>query len=403
MKIRYGQHGDDSSFQSPDDLFAPPAMLNFLLAYGEDGLDALSQDPEDINEQLADLVTQMLDAGLLERDADGRLRPTPRLVQGLEHRALLEIFKGLRPGVRDGHATHMPRTLGPGGERADGTRPYQFGDPLSEIALHDTLRNALARQARAPASASNPRTRHIDLREDDFELNNLEATAECATAVLIDLSGSMMRYGRHIAAKKVALGLRALVRRAFPLDTIDYIGFASIAEPLQESDLPLILPKPITTREYRIRVRVPLDQVQSGDVTTHPHFTNLHHALQLARTTLARRGAPNKQIFIITDGQPTAHLSAPKEGLGQTLNLIYPPDPASTDATLAEALRCQQLGIRLATFALVEEYEGMDWVGFVERLTRLTRGTAYYCVAGDLSATIMESYLAGRRKKTALG
>lgn len=396
MKISYGQAGEDFPFRSPDELFPPAGVLNFLLAYGEAGLEALSASPEDLDEQVREMVEQMLAAGLLERDEGGNLRPTPRLVQGLEHRALLEIFRELKPGVRDGHATSHPRTVGPGGERADGTRAYQFGDPISEIAVHETLRRALGRGGRRGGAG-------VRLREDDFELNTLEATSECATAVLIDLSGSMMRYGRHIAAKKIALGLRALVRRSFPLDTIDYIGFASVAETLPEERLPLIMPKPITTREWRIRVRAPLEQVLDGRVKTHPHFTNLHHGLQMARSVLARRGAANKQIFIITDGQPTAHLSQSKEGVGQTLNLIYPPDESSTQATLAEALRCQQLGIRLATFALVEEYEGMDWVGFVEQMTRLTRGVAYYCVAGDLSATIMESYLAGRKRKSMLG
>lgn len=397
MKIIYGQPGEggEGGFLSPDDLFAPPGLMNFLLQYGQEGLDAL---PEQGDEQVQQLIEEMIEAGLLERDEGGNLKITPRMVQGMQHRALLEIFRDLNPGVRDGHVSPA---AGRTGERTDGTRPYEFGDPLSEIAVTETVRNALRRSASTRGGGDGGVG--LSLREDDFELHNVESVSDCATVVLLDLSGSMMRYGRHISAKRVAMGLRALIRSKFPLDTVDFIGFSSIAEPIAEGELPLVMPKPITTHEWKIRVRTPLEQVVSGAVKTHPHFTNLQHGLQMARATLARRGGVNKQVFIITDGQPTAHLTQSKEGLGQTLNLIYPPDPASTNATLGEALRCQQLGIRLSTFALLEEYQGMDWVGFVEQLTRLTRGVAYYCTTGDLAATIMESYLSGKKTKRALG
>jgi hypothetical protein len=36
------------------------------------------------------------------------------------------------------------------------------------------------------------------------------------------------------------------------------------------------------------------------------------------------------------------------------------------------------------------------------RLTRLTRGVAFYCHGGDLTSCIMESYLAGKRRKAYL-
>lgn len=394
MHITYSDFAGDGEgmFQSADDLFPPAGMLGFLLQYGQEGLDALP----DGDEQVQQLIQEMIDAGLVERDEGGGLKLTPRMVRGLEHRALLEIFRDLKPGVRDGHASPMP---GRGGERTDGTRAYQFGDPMGELAASQTIGNAIRRGGVEQNDSASGSGLRVSIREEDFEVFNVEATSESATVVLMDLSGSMTRYGRHIAAKRVALGLAGLVRAKFPLDTIDFVGFASVAETIQPQDLPLVMPKPVTTRAWEVRVRVPLDQADQ----THPHFTNLHHGLQVARSILARRGAPNKQIFIITDGEPTAHLTRAREGLGQTLNLIYPPDPASTRATLEEALRCQQSGIRLSTFALIEEYHAMDWVGFVEQLTRLTRGTAYYCAAGDLSATIMESYLTGKKRRTALG
>lgn len=425
MHFSYSEFdGELGSFLSPDDLFPSAGLVEFILQHGQEGLDALDQHPD---EQIQQLLNELVQAGLLERDeGSGELKLTPRMHRGMQHRAFLEIFRNLKPGVRDGHETPEP---GGRGDRTDGTRPYQFGDPVSELALGPSLRNAIQRsigesEAARPggggpapagafaspdgiAAANAGGLFPIRFQDRDFELFNVESQSDTALCILIDLSGSMARYGRHIAAKRVALGMRSLVREKFPLDTVDFIGFASTAEPIDERDLPLVMPKPITTRDWE--VRVPLDQADMA----HPHFTNLHHGLRMARETLRRRGAENKQLFIITDGQPTAHLTAAGQGPisgpvgadpGQAiLNLIYPPDPASEEATLNEAFRCHQEGIRVSSFALIEEYYGMDWVGFVDRLTRLVRGVAFYCTAGDLEATIMESYLAGKREKKPLG
>ena len=406
MRHTYSEYdGAGGRFLGPDDLFPPPALIEFILQHGEDGLEHLADHPD---EQIGALLDELEQAGLIERDEDGSLRLTPRMLRGMQHRSFLEIFRGLKASIREGHETP---DVGARGERSEGTRPYQFGDPVSELDVGTSLRNAIGRIARERAASAGGDAGPLlplALAESDLELFHTESTTNTALCVLMDLSGSMMRYGRHIAAKRVAMGMRALVRERFPQDTIDFIGFASVAEPLEESDLPLVMPKPVTTREWEVRVRVPLDQAGM----THPHFTNLHHALRLARRALARRGAENKQLFIITDGQPTAHLSAAGEGPivgpggagdATMLNLIYPTSPESVEATLSEAFRCSQEGVRFASFALIEEYHGMEWVGFVDQLTRLVRGVAFYCTAGDLGATIMESYLSGKRTKRPLG
>ena len=405
MQFSYAEFdGEQGAFLSPDALFPQKGVMDFILQYGQDGLDALDES-DDEDGQIERLIAEMMQAGLVDRDDEGRLRLTPRMVRGMQHRSFLEIFRSLKPGVRDGHAAPEP---GARGERLEGTKPYQWGDPLSEIDLGETLREAIQRvaaegppEAQALEKGRTGGVLPIRLSDRDIRLFNVEAHTDSALCILIDLSGSMARYGRHIAAKRVAMGMRSLVREKFPLDTVDFIGFSSVAEVIREQDLPLVMPKPITTRQHDIRVRVPLDQAH----LTHPHFTNLHHGLRLARQTLARRGAANKQLFIITDGEPTAHLSegqTPEGSGGTMLNLIYPPSRRSQEATLREALRCHQEGIRISSFALIEEYYGMEWVGFVDQLTRLVKGVAFYCTAGDLGATIMESYLSGKRTKKAL-
>ena len=137
----------------------------------------------------------------------------------------MEVFANLREGQREGHEKVTP---GLGGERIEGTKPYQYGDPVSELDLHQTLHNALTRhglpQRASSASAERVRLRNlrkgkIQFDEHDFELHLHEGVTSCSTVVLLDMSGSMMRYGRFLAAKKVAMAMQALVRSKFPQDS----------------------------------------------------------------------------------------------------------------------------------------------------------------------------------------
>ncbi len=150
------------------------------------------------------------------------------------------------------------------------------------------------------------------------------------------------------------------------------------------------MPKPVTIYDYQVRLKVPIGQIAKAP----QHFTNLHMGLQLARRILRKRPSENKQLFIVTDGQPTAHVE------GDFVHLLYPPDPKSTVATLKEAVLAAKEGCRISTFALIEDYYGMEWVGFVDQLTKLTKGVAFYTSSGELSNCIMESYLSGRKKKS---
>ena len=413
MKYDYSEF-DGEGFLSPDQLFPQPQVMEFILQYGEQALDAM-QKLEDPDEQA--YVQAMIDAGLLEEyedeNGDTKLRITPRMLKGLQHRALLEIFADMKKGSRDGHES---RANGRTAERADGTRPYQFGDPISELELSATLRNAIARaqgEARradaasgTPAAVATPGggTRlPIKIGAQDFELFQTESSADCATVMLMDLSGSMMRYGRFIQAKRIAMGMQEMIRARFPQDTLEYVGFYSLADKLTEQEVPLVMPKPVSIRDYEVKIRVPLAQARENQDKLPLHFTNLQLGLRTARQMLARSGAANKQIFVITDGQPTAHVApVDKAGGEEMLYLLYPPTEETRDITLREAMKCQQQGIRIATFAMIEDYWGMDWVGFVDQMTRLTRGMAYYCTSEDLSSTVMESYLTGKKVKSFL-
>jgi uncharacterized protein with von Willebrand factor type A (vWA) domain len=385
MKYYYGQY-DGEEFPSPDKLFPSDQIMDFILQYGEQALKAIEQmlkengDDDDKSE----LIQQLIDQGMLDKDGQGKVRLTPRAVTRMQQRALMEVFANLRRGTREGHEKVTP---GQGGERIDGTKPYQFGDPVSELDLHETLRNALTRRG-LPGEG-----KKIRFDERDFELHLHEGTTSCSTVVLLDMSGSMMRYGRYMSAKQVAMAMQALVRSRFPQDTIDFVGFYSGAARIPEAKLPLSMPKPVTIYDYQVRMKVPLAQIDRAP----QHFTNLHMGLQMARRILQKRASENKQIFIITDGQPTAHVE------GDHVLLLYPPDQRSTVATLKEAVLAVREGCRVATFALIEDYFGMEWVSFVDQLTKLTKGVAFYTASGELASCVMESYLSGRKKKAHIG
>ena len=391
MKFQYGEF-DGTPFASPDSLFASPKVIEFILQWGDQALDAMENFEDEDHQQL---VEQLIEAGLLERDEQtGALRLTPKMLRGIQHRALLEIFQGLQRGTREGHET---LAFGRSDERSDGTKAYQFGDPLSELDVSATMRNAVHRHH--GDATGNKSQLPVAIDWHDFELHQSEGQSDVAMCMLLDMSGSMMRWGRFYHAKRVALGMQALMRSKFPQDTIDFVGFHSLAERITAAQLPLVMPRPVTMHDPQVRLRLPLVQAQENEQKIPQHFTNLQLGLRLARQILSRRGAANKQIFIITDGQPTAHVEPNEGDGGDMLYLLYPPTERTSTATLKEALRCQQQGIRLATFALVEDYWGMDWVGFIDQLTRLIRGVAFYCSSDDLNSTVVESYLSGKKSK----
>jgi Ca-activated chloride channel homolog len=382
MKYAYGEY-DGQEFPTPDSLFDYDQIMDFVLEYGDKAMEALNNmTPAD-----AEILEKMMQEGMLDKVA-GKFRLTPRAINQMQRKALMEIFAHLPRGSRESHPTANP---GAGAERLEGTKKYQFGDPISELDLNATLRNAVARRQKAEGKENGGGIGlPIEVREGDLELHQVEGATSVALCILIDQSGSMMRYGRFLSAKKVAMALTALVRQRFPQDTVDIVGFYSTATRVREEQLPLLMPKQISTHDYMINVKVPLDQAHR----THQHFTNLQLGMQMGRRILRARAAEQKLMFVITDGQPTAHAE------GNVLYLQYPPTRTTAMATLKEALLCMQAGIRVASFALIEDYFGMEWVEFVDQMTRLCKGVAFYCASGDLANCVMESYLSGKKKKT---
>jgi len=361
--------------QSADKLF--DQLSEYLMHYGDDALEALRQLQDEHPELLDELVRQ----GQIERDTEGRYRVTPKGMRRVETKALEELFdvRG-----RDALGRHETEFRGPGQVRHDESRPYQFGDPVSNLNLHETLKNALARQGHGPP---------IRITPDDFVVYETEYQTSCATVVLLDMSGSMGRYGKYGAAKKVALAMQALIRGKYQGDWLQTIGFYTYASPLTERELLGSAPKPVSMFDPQIRLRINLD---APPRFVPQHFTNIHAGLQFARRALRQQPAQNRQIILITDGEPTAHVA------GRDLMLIYPPCEQTALATLGEAQRCAREGIHISSFALIEDYFYLELVNFVDRLAHATGGVAAYCNARDLGNLVLDSFVNGRRVRRAL-
>lgn len=361
--------------QSADQVF--DQITEYLMDYGDDVMKAM----ERWEEENPDVIDKLIKQGYVEKDEKGQFRVTPKGMRRVENKALEELFQVTRKDKLGKHETDF---RGAGQTVHDESKPYEYGDPVSNLNLHETLKYAIHRQG-----GGSP----VHIEEDDLVVHDTEYNTSCATVLLVDMSGSMGRYGKYGQAKKVALALQALIRSKYPGDFLQTVGFYTYASPLTERELLYSAPKPVSIFDPRVNLRINLDRPPRF---VPEHFTNIHAGLQFARRILKRQAAQNRQIITITDGEPTAHVD------GRDIHLIYPPAERSAVATLAEAKKCAVEGIHLSSFALIEDYFYTSLVNFVEQMAHVSGGVAAYCNANDLGNMVIESFVGGRRKRRAM-
>ena len=349
-------------------------LSEYVLQYG----DQVLRQIEDLDDDQKDIVELLEKEGFIESDEGGKFRVGPKGVRRVQTGALNELFQTFGKGAIGKHDTPEK---GAGSVRTEDTKPYVYGDSLANLDLHATLKNAYVRQGGGVP---------IRVGSEDFEIYETEYQSNCATVLLIDMSGSMARYDKYYTTKKVALALQGMVRGQYPGDTLEMVGFYTLAGRLTERELIGSAPKPVGIYDSRVNLRLSLDQPLPRQVQ---HFTNIHAGLRLGRSILERSSAGNKQIICITDGEPTAHIE------GREAVLIYPPSERSARATLVEARRCAAAGIRVSSFALVEDYFYFGLRNFVEEMARVTQGVAAYCSTEDLGKYVFDSFVGGRRTR----
>jgi uncharacterized protein with von Willebrand factor type A (vWA) domain len=309
----------------------------------------LGNDASASLEQLANLARQLEQAGLIEQ-REGRLELTPRGLRKIGDNALADLFKHM---AQDKMGRHTADRTGIGHERAYETKPYEFGDPFN-LSIERTVRNAIAR-----AGGGTP----VRLVPDDFEVERTESLTRGATVLMLDLSLSMPMRDNFLAAKKVAMALHSLISSQFPRDYLGLVGFSEVARELQPQQLPEV----------------------SWDFV---YGTNMQHGLLLSRRLLSRQTG-TKQIIMITDGEPTAHIQPNGEPF-----FSYPPVQETVDATLAEVMRCTREGIRINTFML----DATTYLkGFVEKLTQMNRGRAFFTTPETLGSFVLVDFIEQKR------
>ena len=315
----------------------------------------LGPEAADSLERMAELAKLLEEAGLIE-NREGRYELTPEGLRRVGKHALRDLFSKL---ARDKFGQHELIRTGLGHERSSDTKPYEFGDPFN-LHIERTIRNAVAR-----SGGGTP----VRLSPEDFEIEQTEQTTRSATVLMVDLSLSMPMRDNFLAAKKVAMALHSLISSRFPRDYLGLVGFSEVARIIEPRDLP----------------EVSWDYV---------YGTNMQHGFMLARKLLAREHG-TKQIIMITDGEPTAHLNANGDPV-----FHYPPVQETVDATLTEVLRATREGSRINTFML----DATPYLQqFIERLTELNRGRAFFTTPDTLGDYVLVDFLESRRQQSRAG
>jgi uncharacterized protein with von Willebrand factor type A (vWA) domain len=308
---------------------------------GDDGARSL--------ERLAELTKMLQEAGLIEQ-REGRLELTPKGLRRIGRNALADLFARL---TRDRLGHHQLERTGVGHERNYETKPYEFGDPFN-LNIERTVRNAIQR-----VGGGTP----VSLAPEDFEVDRTETLTRTSTVLMLDLSLSMPMRDNFLAAKKVAMALHSLIQSQFPRDFLGIVGFSEVARELKPEELPEV----------------------SWDFV---YGTNMQHAFLLSRRILARQTG-TKQIIMVTDGEPTAHLLP-----GGDVFFNYPPVRETVEATLKEVSRCTREGIRINTFMLDANSHLRT---FVEKLTQMNRGRAFFTTPETLGDYVLVDFIEQKR------
>jgi uncharacterized protein with von Willebrand factor type A (vWA) domain len=110
----------------------------------------------------------------------------------------------------------------------------------------------------------------------------------------------------------------------------------------------------------------------------------------MAGRLLEQHPRATRQVIMVTDGEPTAHLEDDGEAF-----FSWPPIPETIHKTLSEAMRLSKAGVTLNVFML-EDTPGLQ--RFMERLARLTGGRVFHTVGEGLGEFVVRDYVRRRSR-----
>lgn len=315
----------------------------------------LGEDVAKSLQRMSEITKKLKDAGLIDQ-TEGKLEMTPRGLRKIGEKALRDVFGALD---KDRLGQHQVERIGVGHELTYDTKPYEYGDPF-QLDLQQTLRNALKRQGSVVP---------VQLIAEDFEIEQTEHLTRSSTVLMLDLSLSMPMRDYFLPAKKVAMALHSLMSSQFPRDFLGIVGFSETARVLKPHQLPEV----------------------SWDFV---YGTNMQHGFMLAREMLSRQSG-TKQIIMITDGEPTAHISQSGD-----VFFNYPPVRETIEATLREVMRATREGIRINTFML-DASRALQ--SFIEQLTAINKGRAFFTSPENLGEYVLVDFIEHKRQLSRLG
>ena len=338
-----------------EDLMRNPSTPQQLAEADMDRVrELMGDDVANAMDKLSKLVQDLEREGLI-RQKEGKLEVTPKGMRQIGSKALRDLFSRL---AKDKLGQHQISPIGQGHERTYDTKPYEYGDPFN-LDLHRTIRNAVNRSGKGTP---------VRLSPDDFEIERTEHLTRSATVLMLDASYSMYRDDRWGPAKKVAVALQSLISSQYPRDYLGILMFGHVAWEIKSDEL----------------VEATIPGMQG---------TNMHHALGLARKMLARQHG-NKQIIMITDGEPTAHITPYGEPWFTYFD-GYEAQQLTVEATLREAVRCGKENIRINTFMLDAD---VYLRRFVEQMSSLNGGRAFLTSSDNLGDYLLVDFLEHKKK-----
>ena len=316
----------------------------------------LTDENYTIDDFIKDLLEKSYIREEIKPDGSGKgMGLTAKTEKLLREYALKQIFGKLK---RSGTGNHKTNHLGQGAEPSGELKNFQFGDPIENIVLTESLKNAQIHSG----------IDDLQIRQEDLVVEKTEHKSQMSTVLMIDISHSMILYGedRITPAKKVAMALAELITTRYPKDTLDILVFGNDARLIPIKDLPYL---------------------QVG-----PYHTNTVAGLELAMDMLRRKKNTNKQIFMITDGKP----SCIKMSDG-----TYYKNSAGLDKTIVEkcylmARQARKLHIPITTFMIASDPYLKQ---FVQEFTKANNGKAFFTGLNNLGEMIFEDYEKNRKKR----
>jgi uncharacterized protein with von Willebrand factor type A (vWA) domain len=333
-----------------------------------------------LQKQVQEYLRQMAEQQGLEEAQRGGFQMTPKAYRLFQSKLLTRIFEQLHAS-RSGR--HQGPVVGEGATEMQQTRAYEFGDSVTHMDIPASFTNALLRDG--PGLP-------IRLKTDDIVIHKTRNNPKCASAVLLDMSGSMRYDGLYINVKRMGLALDGLIRTEYPGDFLQFIEMYTFAKPRHISEVAALMPKPVTIYDPYVSLYADMSDPDITEMQIPPHFTNIQHGLQLGRQFLAAQDTPNRQVMLITDGLPTAHFE------GKRLFLLYPPDRRTEDATLREAQRCAKEGITINIFLLASWNQTPEDVRFAYKVAESTKGRVFFTAGRVLDRYVVWDYISRRKQ-----